>query len=57
MQCLDDHAGAMATSHTFDQNALVWKAQVVKEMTKEEIALAQKLSREMVEANPKLMGD
>jgi hypothetical protein len=30
---------------------------VAKEMTKEQIAEAQKLSREMVEANPKLMGN
>jgi hypothetical protein len=28
-----------------------------KKMTKEQIAEAQKLSREMIEANPKLMGD
>jgi len=33
------------------------KASVAEEMTKEEIALAQKLSEEMVKANPKLMGD
>ena len=29
----------------------------LREMTKEQIAEAQKLSREMVKANPKLMGD
>ena len=34
-----------------------WKAQVVKEMTKEQIAKAKQLSTEMVKANPKLMGD
>ena len=33
------------------------KALVAKEMTKEQIAKAQDLSREMIEANPKLMGD
>ena len=30
---------------------------ITGEMTKEQIAEAQKLSREMIEANPKLMGD
>jgi len=30
---------------------------VAEKMTKEQIAEAQKLSREMIEANPKLMGD
>ena len=34
-----------------------WKAKVAEEMTKEQIAEAQKLSREMIKANPKLMGD
>ena len=33
------------------------KEKVAEEMTKEQIAEAQKLSREMVEANPKLMGE
>jgi len=34
-----------------------WKSEVAEEMTKEQIAKAQDLSREMIEANPKLMGD
>jgi len=34
-----------------------WKAKVAEEMTKEQIAEAQDLSREMVEANPKLLFD
>tara|TARA_B100001123_G_scaffold330233_1_gene372055 strand:- start:1032 stop:1214 length:183 start_codon:yes stop_codon:yes gene_type:complete len=33
------------------------KAKAAEEMTKEQIAEAQKLSREMIEANPKLMGE
>tara|TARA_Y100000588_G_scaffold3882_1_gene5007 strand:- start:102 stop:206 length:105 start_codon:yes stop_codon:yes gene_type:complete len=33
------------------------KASVAEEMTKEQIAEAEKLSTEMVEANPKLLGD
>ena len=40
-----------------DGNALVWKEEVAKKMTKEQIALAQDLSREMIKANPKLMGE
>lgn len=39
------------------ENGKESKAEVAEEMTKEQIAEAQKLSREMVEANPKLMGD
>ena len=34
-----------------------WKAKLAKFMTNDQIAKAQDLSREMVEANPKLMGD
>jgi hypothetical protein len=34
-----------------------YKTKVAKEMTKEQIAEAQKLSTEMIETNPKLMGD
>ena len=40
-----------------DENAKEGKSIVAKEMTKEQIAEAQKLSREMIKANPKLMGE
>jgi hypothetical protein len=33
------------------------KAEMAEKMTKKQIAKAQDLSREMIEANPKLMGD
>ena len=39
------------------ENSKKYKALMAKEMTQEQIAEAQKLSREMIEANPKLMGD
>jgi TPR repeat protein len=40
-----------------DENGKTQKAMVAEEMTKEQIAKAQDLSREMIKANPKLMGD
>ena len=40
-----------------DENGKTQKAMVAEEMTKEQIAKAQDLSREIVKANPKLMGD
>jgi len=40
-----------------NENGKEYKAEMAQEMTKEQIAEAQKLSTEMVEANPKLMGD
>ena len=40
-----------------DGNALVWKEEVAKKMTKEQINEAVKLCDEMNEANPKLMGN
>jgi hypothetical protein len=45
---------AAANGHEVAKKA---KTMVAEEMTKEQIAEAQKLSREMVEANPKLMGN
>jgi hypothetical protein len=39
------------------EQATEWKSRVAEEMTKEQIAEAQDLSREMVEANPNLLGD
>jgi len=39
------------------EQASQWKAILTVDMTKEQIAEAQKLSREMIEANPKLMDD
>jgi len=38
-----------------DVQAKEWKAEMAEKMTKEQIAEAQKLSREMVETNPKLI--
>ena len=40
-----------------DESAKKTKTTVAELMTKEQIAEAQKLSREMIEANPKLMGE
>ena len=39
------------------ENAKKKKSVLVERMTKEQIAEAEKLSTEMVEANPKLLGD
>jgi len=39
------------------EQATEWKSRVAEEMTKEQIAEAQKLSTEMIKANPKLMGN
>ena len=40
-----------------DEFAKEWKADVAEKMTKEQIDEAQKLSREIVKANPKLLGE
>jgi hypothetical protein len=45
---------SITNGHEF---ARKWKWKVAKNMTKEQIAEAQQLSREMIKANPKLMGD
>tara|TARA_B100001123_G_scaffold368714_1_gene429927 strand:+ start:4672 stop:4845 length:174 start_codon:yes stop_codon:yes gene_type:complete len=39
------------------ENAKEEKAKVAEEMTKEQISESQKISREMLKANPKLIGD
>ena len=40
-----------------NENGKELKAELAELMTKEQIAKAQDLSREMIEANPKLLGD
>ena len=40
-----------------EEQAREGKEELAEDMTKEQIAKAQDLSREMIEANPKLMGD
>ena len=57
----EDYAMAYAwwniASANGEATAKLSKKDLAERMTKEQIAEAQKLSREMVEANPKLMGD
>ena len=47
----------IATTNPHGELAREGKEELAEKMTKEQIAEAEKLSREMIEANPKLMGD